>query len=212
MHLWYYFDSEQDLPADTSKLENKCKDLEARSLRNNIRIVGVPEEVANNSTMAVATLLKKDLYLDKEPLWDRYHRTLQPKPKAGELPHAIVARLHYHSNCIDILHRARERWKNNIMDMTIPIFPDHRVKKAQARAAFNKVRRQLRGIKGTRCGSIHPAHLLISYGGEEKVLLSPDEAQSFINKLNTWGHAGKDQNRLHCIELVPHAVYILCSI
>lgn len=53
MHLWYYFDSEQDLPADMSKLENKCEDLEARMLRNNIRIVGVPEEVANNSAVAV---------------------------------------------------------------------------------------------------------------------------------------------------------------
>ncbi|KAL6477028.1 hypothetical protein MHYP_G00155270 [Metynnis hypsauchen] len=39
------------LTANVAKLENKCEDLESRSRRNNIRILGVPA--------AVATLLKE---------------------------------------------------------------------------------------------------------------------------------------------------------
>lgn len=65
-------------------MENKCEDLEARSRRNNLRIVGVPEDSNSSATPeAASTLLKEAFKLDKEPLLDRAHRTLQPKRKPG---------------------------------------------------------------------------------------------------------------------------------
>ncbi|KAI4888216.1 hypothetical protein NFI96_018773 [Prochilodus magdalenae] len=96
----------QSLTANVAKLENKCEDLESRSRRNNIRIAGVPERPDTCTTSAVAALLKESFGLVREPLLDRSHRTLQPKP--GVHPRAIVCSFHYHSDCVDILRSARE--------------------------------------------------------------------------------------------------------
>ncbi|RXN13105.1 putative transposase element L1Md-A101/L1Md-A102/L1Md-A2 [Labeo rohita] len=80
------------LTANIAKLENKCEDLESRTRRNNVRIVGVPEGPNTSTTAAVASLLKEAFNLEKEPLLDRSHRTLQPTPKPGDRPRAIVCR------------------------------------------------------------------------------------------------------------------------
>lgn len=54
--------------------------------------MGVPED-----SSVVSKILGDALNLDKDATVDRSHRTLQPKPKPYEQPHAIVAKHHYHS-------------------------------------------------------------------------------------------------------------------
>ncbi|KAK3517586.1 hypothetical protein QTP70_012945 [Hemibagrus guttatus] len=78
-------DKVDSLLATVAKLEDKCEDLEARSRRNNIRIIGIPEDNPC-TTLAVSDLLKKAFNNDKDIIVDRSHRTLQPKPKPGERP------------------------------------------------------------------------------------------------------------------------------
>lgn len=75
------------------------------SAQQYLRIVGVPRTLSTKSPTAavISTLLKEALKLEKEPLLDRAHHTLQPKPKPGECPRPIIAYLHYHMDCIDIL-------------------------------------------------------------------------------------------------------------
>lgn len=171
------------LTANLAKLENKCEDLESRSRRNNIRIIGVPEGPDSSTTAAVAAMLKEAFDLEKEPLLDRSHRTLQPKPKPGERPRPIVCRFHYHSDCVDILRRARELRQIKVADLTISIFPDFTAKIARARAEFNEVRRQLRGIDGARYGLFHPARLRITYNGVEKDFVSAEKASDYVKTL-----------------------------
>ena len=96
------------LAANVARLENKYEDLESRSRRNNIRISGVPEGPKTCTTVAVTALLREAFNLVKEPLLDRFHWTLQPKPKPGDRPRTTVCRFHYPSDCVDILYRARE--------------------------------------------------------------------------------------------------------
>lgn len=91
--------------ADT--LQNKCDDLEARSRRNNVRLVGAPEDQAC-STPAVSALLKQAFGLKDAPLLDRAHRSLFPVPGRGNPPRVIVARFHYYQDCANILRLARE--------------------------------------------------------------------------------------------------------
>lgn len=173
----------KSLTASVTKLENKCEDLESRSRRNNIRIVGVPEGPNTCTTTAVATLLKEAFGLVKEPLLDRSHRTLQPIPQPGDRPRAIMCRFHYHHDCVDILRRARELRQIKVKDITISVFPDYTAKIARARAAFNEVRRQLRGIDGARYGLIHPARLRITYNGVEKDFVSAEEASVYVKTM-----------------------------
>uniref|UniRef100_A0A8C5H531 L1 transposable element RRM domain-containing protein n=1 Tax=Gouania willdenowi TaxID=441366 RepID=A0A8C5H531_GOUWI len=174
------------LSADVERLENKCEDLESRSRRNNIRIIGIPED-ANIAPNALAGMLKEAFGLDAAPRLDRAHRTLQPKPKPGQRPRAVIARLHYFSDSVDILRKARELRNVKIRDMTIAVFPDLTAKTARERAAFNNVRRRLREIPDLRFGILHPACLRVTYKGVEKEFKTPEEADAYLDKLKVDG-------------------------
>ncbi|KAL7868203.1 hypothetical protein SRHO_G00095870 [Serrasalmus rhombeus] len=171
------------MSASVAKLEDRCEDLEGRSRRNNLRLIGVPEGPSSCSTTAVAALLKEALGLEKEPLLDRSHRSLHPKPKPGERPRAIICRCHHYKDCVDILRRAKELKRINVEDFNIAVFPDHTAKTAKARAAFNDVRRRLRDIEGARYGLLYPARLRITYNGVEKEFVSAEEASSYVKTL-----------------------------
>ncbi|KAL6474787.1 hypothetical protein MHYP_G00158270 [Metynnis hypsauchen] len=123
----------ESLTASVAKLENKCEDLESRSRRNNIRILGVPEGPDTCTTATVAALLKEAFGLIK------------------------------------------------VRDLIISVFPDYTTK--AARAAFNKVRCQLRGIEGAHYGLIHPARLHITYNGVQKDFVSAEEASDYVKTL-----------------------------
>lgn len=143
----------------------------------------MPEGPDTCSTAAVAALLKEAFVLDKEPLLDRSHWTLQPKPKPGERPRAIVCRFHYHSDCVDILRQARELRQIKVRGLTISVFPDYTAKIARARAAFNEIRRQLRGIEGARYGLVYPTRLRITYNGIEEDFVSAEKASEYVKTL-----------------------------
>lgn len=98
----------------------------------------------------------------------------------GGRPRPIVARLHYYSDCVDILNKAKEMKGTKLRNITVSIFPDYTAKTARARAAFNDVRRQLRDISGVRFGLFYPARLRITYGNVQRDFLSPVEAEKYI--------------------------------
>lgn len=77
------------LTKQATRLEDKCEDLEGRSRRNNICVVGVPEGVEGS-------------------LLDRAHRTLREKPREGMPPQPFVARIHLFHVRILILQQAGE--------------------------------------------------------------------------------------------------------
>ncbi|CAL9685159.1 unnamed protein product [Knipowitschia caucasica] len=165
-------------------LENKCEDLEGRSRRNNIRIIGLSEQSDTVTAASTSDLLKEMFNLEKAPLIDRAHRSSTPKPKPGERPRPIIARLHYYADCVGILQRARAQQRIKIGDSTISVFPDHTARTAEARAAFNHIRRQLRDIPGIRYGLMYPALLRITTsGGVTKDFTSPGEAAVFVKTL-----------------------------
>lgn len=173
----------ESLTAKVAILEDKCEDLESRSRRNNIRIIGVGEGPGSCSPSAVAALLKDAFSLAKEPLVDRSHRIFQPNFKPGDRPRAIVCRLHYHSDCVEILRRARELQRIKVGDKTLLVFPDYTQKVARARAAFNEVKRLLRGIEGAKYGLFHPAQLRITFQGSEKKFNSAEKAKEYVKTL-----------------------------
>lgn len=160
-----------------------CVDLDPRSRSNNVRIVGVLKGPDTCTTAAVAALLMEAFDLVKEPLLDHSHRTLLPKTLPGDHPWAIVCRFHYHSDCADIFHHAREHRLIKVRVLTISVFPDYTSMVTRAQAAFIKVRQQLCGIEGARYGLIHPAWLHITYKGVEKDFVSAEEASDYVKTL-----------------------------
>ncbi|KAL6486687.1 hypothetical protein MHYP_G00060790 [Metynnis hypsauchen] len=104
-----------------------------RSRRPNIRIVGIPEgELFTLTTSSVSELLKEASALDKPPLVDCAHHTLAPKPKSGDPPRPVIARLHYYENCVEILRKARRQQRITVSNMKLSVFPDFTAKVARA--------------------------------------------------------------------------------
>uniref|UniRef100_A0A671TXN8 L1 transposable element RRM domain-containing protein n=1 Tax=Sparus aurata TaxID=8175 RepID=A0A671TXN8_SPAAU len=169
------------LKAQSESLQDKCEDLESRSRRNNIRIVGVPES-HDSSTGAVSALLQRAFSLTEAPVLDRSHRALLPAPRQGDRPRVIVARMHYFQDCANILRLAREKQQIKLDGMTISVYPDYTARIARARAGYNGVRQQLRGLEGVRFGILYPARLRITHNNQERIFTTPEEAQTYINK------------------------------
>lgn len=69
-----------------SSLKAKCEDLESRSKRNNVRVVGLREDMeGSQATTSMAKWLHETLHLDSLPVIDWAHRSLRPKPKTGTI-------------------------------------------------------------------------------------------------------------------------------
>lgn len=151
----------------------------AENKRSNIRILNMAEEPGSSSPNSVGKLLKEALKMDKDVLVDRSHRALQTKRADGK-PHAIIAKLHYHQDCVEILRQAREAGPLQYNGSAILIFPDFPPSVARARSAFNEVRKLLRGRDGVRFGILHPARLRITHKGTERQFQDAAEAMAYV--------------------------------
>uniref|UniRef100_A0A096LVD8 L1 transposable element RRM domain-containing protein n=1 Tax=Poecilia formosa TaxID=48698 RepID=A0A096LVD8_POEFO len=172
------------LSAQVLALNRKYEDLESRSRRNNIRIIGLPEERGPVSADTISTLLKDAFGLEKDLVVEprKSHMLLDKGPIVKSYIFDSV-RLHYYSDCADILRRARAQQRVKVGDSTVSIFPDFTPQTAKARAAFNDVRRQLREVPDIRFGLLHPARLRITRGGVRREFTSPVEATAFVKTL-----------------------------
>lgn len=172
------------LTAKVKHLDDRCEDLEGRSRRNNIRLVGLPEgSEGPRPTEFIAKLLKDLLGLDERPMLDRAHRTLRDKPKEGESPRPFVVRVHYFQTRNEILRRAGEIPPLYFQGKRISIFADYTPTVAKKRAAFGNVKRQLRSCPGIKFGLLFPATLKITLpSGDILRFDDPSNANDYFNK------------------------------
>ncbi|KAI4827640.1 hypothetical protein KUCAC02_031023 [Chaenocephalus aceratus] len=86
------------------KLLAKVTDLESRSRRNNIRIVGLPESIEGPHPSTFFPKLLMEVFgegvfgegvLDSPPEYDRAHRSLTDKPKPGQRSRPVTAGHHH---------------------------------------------------------------------------------------------------------------------
>ncbi|RXN02936.1 putative transposase element L1Md-A101/L1Md-A102/L1Md-A2 [Labeo rohita] len=162
----------------------KCEDLEGRSRRNNIRLVGLPEgSEGSRPTEYVARLLQEVLQLRDKPLLDRANRTLRDKPKKGQPPRPLVIRVHYFHVRTEILQRAAELSPLNYDGKRLSIFADYTTAVAKKRSAFRDFKRVLHSCPGVRFGLLFPAVLRITTAdGVSHKFVEPSVALDFIRK------------------------------
>lgn len=92
-------------------LKAQCEDLEARSRRCNVCVMGVKEgrEQGTHPSEYVSEMLKKALAPEKKPTLDRVHRTLRTKPTQDDQPsRAFVVKCHYLREKELLLRKAAE--------------------------------------------------------------------------------------------------------
>ncbi|KAI4903014.1 hypothetical protein NFI96_010054 [Prochilodus magdalenae] len=112
-----------------AKLQAKTTDLESRSRRNNIRIIGLPEEIEGQRPTTFFAGLLFEVFGDafpSPPEVDRVHRALSAKPQTGGKPRAVIIRLHHFQNKERIIREARaRRGKLLFRGKPISIFEDY---------------------------------------------------------------------------------------
>lgn len=175
--------SYKTLAAEHKKLQEKNIDLENRSRRQNIRIIGIPEgSEANKPTDFVAKFLIKTLgeeNFDGSILIDRAHRSLAPKPRAGERPRPMIARLHYYTDKDKIMSLSRSKGALLFEGSPVHIFPDMSPEVGRQRAAFNSVKVKLRNA-GIPYRMLFPAKLEITMDGSRMSFSDPRAVERLI--------------------------------
>lgn len=171
------------LKEENGSLKLKVDDLEGRSRRNNIKIIGIPEkEEEGRPTEFVEALLPKLLgeeNFQSPVVIDRAHRILGRQPAAGAKPRAIIARVHFYREKERILRIRRERqleYKGN----KVLIFPDYTTEVMRQRREYTEVLQKLRELKMDH-SLLFPARLRIKHQDRFRVFSTPGEAMTFIN-------------------------------
>ncbi|XP_062382893.1 uncharacterized protein LOC134070525 [Sardina pilchardus] len=161
--------------------EEKGLDLESRSRRQNIRLIGIEEgKEGNNPRQFCAAALKEILDLEDTPRLDRGHRSLAPKPRDGERPRPFIIRVHHGDVKDRILRVSSQKKQLFYNEKRVHIFPDFAPEVAKKRAAFAEARQLLKGIKDVKFGLRFPAIFRVTFKGEEKSFTNPELAVSYI--------------------------------
>lgn len=170
------------LQTEVTALSLKCEDLESRSRRNNIRLIGISEgEEGNRPTEFVSNFLRDLLNMEEKPLLDRAHRSLQPKPKPGQPPRPFIIRVHFFHIREQILQAARQEGRLTYKGKPVFLFPDLTANEAKKRAAFGEVRKFIRNVEGARFGFRHPARFRITLpGNTEQLFTDPLKAMEYV--------------------------------
>lgn len=176
--------SNQAIAKDCKKLQDKCLDLENRSRRQNLRLVGIEEGAEGGNIIRFLTEFFPDVLgaenFHSPVIIDRAHRTLAPRPAAGERPRAILVRLHYMDK-LKILDLGKAKGRLMYKGAQVHIFPDMSPEVTRLRAAFNPVKRKL--CEANIAYSLfYPARLAITVDGIRHSFDSPRAAKEFFNQ------------------------------
>lgn len=177
--------SQQELTKKCKHLQEKCLDLENRSRRRNLRIVGVPEnsETGNMLTFIPGFLrdaLGGDIF--NSPLViDRAHRSLGPKPSPNDRPRTIVVCFHYYADKQKVLDTAKAKGNLVYKGRQVHIFPDVSPEVGKLRSAFNGVKKMFREA-GVPYSLFFPARLAVTLDGIRHTFDSPQAARVFYDQ------------------------------
>uniref|UniRef100_H3A5S1 L1 transposable element RRM domain-containing protein n=1 Tax=Latimeria chalumnae TaxID=7897 RepID=H3A5S1_LATCH len=142
-----------ELKAQIKELYAKINDQENQARQNNSRILGFPEGIEEKELPALLNL-PSETHLE----FERVHHSLGPKPKEGQCPRALIAKLLRFPIKEQILRAAREASPLEWNGHKIMVFQDLSRDLQDHRRQFNPVKRILRQ-RGIKYGLFYPATL-----------------------------------------------------
>ena len=169
-----------------AKLQAKVLELEGRSRRNNIRIIGLPECIeGSHPTEFFAGLLVEVLgeqVLTSTPELGRAHRALTSKPGQGEKPRSVVICFHKFQTR-DLVVRESRKMRGRLWYRGDPvhIFEDYSSDMLKQRSEYRDIMRELYNL-GLKSALHFPAKLFVTLKNQgKKRLFFPQEAQEFVS-------------------------------
>lgn len=175
------------LSQENNALKEKVAYLENYTRRQNIRIVGIPENVEGPRPSEFVTKLLMDALgedsFENPPSVDRAHRTLAPKPVDGvNKPRPLIIKLHHFQTKELILRLARQKGPLSYNGTKFHIFPDYSPDVNKRRAAFAETKKQLHAAK-IQFGLYYPATLQFTHNGKRMRFTDPTMALTYVNKI-----------------------------
>lgn len=176
-----------ELQKENRALHAKVIDLEARSRRQNIKIVGLPEKIEGARPVDFLEKFIPELLgasnFPKPVVVDRAHRLGNRSNEDGEArPRVMIARIHHFQVKEKILRLSHQQFPLTHNGRAIHIFPDYPAEVIKQRQAFEGVRDRLKGA-GAKVGFRYPARLRVTVGTSEQVFSTPQEAEQFAMTL-----------------------------
>ncbi|CAH2324721.1 Hypothetical predicted protein [Pelobates cultripes] len=175
-------------------MEHKITDLEDRMRRNNLRIRGIPEDVAPDHLQAYIRGMFKKLAPDIPSdmlLLDRVHRMPRPKFLPALAPRDTLLRVHYY-HVKDLLLKTAKRRTTPLENYPqLKIFADLSATTLNRRKEFAQVITTLRA-HGLRFRWGFPTKVIVTKDNTTQVITSPEEG---LRKLQTWGFLEQTEER-----------------
>ncbi|RXN18146.1 LINE-1 type transposase domain-containing 1 [Labeo rohita] len=172
----------QSLERDNEELKSKADDLENRSRQNNLRILGIPENVEASRPSHFMVSFFMELFgdeLSQTPEIERAHRSLAPKPRSGVPPRPMIVRFLRFQMREEILRLSREHGELHYKESKILIFPDFSAELKKRRDQFKSVKADLHGAD-VKFRMLYPCRPLISFNGESRSFATPNAASKFL--------------------------------
>ncbi|XP_073405639.1 uncharacterized protein [Dendrobates tinctorius] len=165
-------------------LINKTDDLENRSRRNNVRLVGIPEKTEGNDTTKFIEKWLQDKIggdnLSKMFVVERAHRVpMKPLPM-GSPPRTVLAKILNYRDRDAILRCVRTAEDMCINGQKISIYPDYSAEVQKQRMSYGGVKRRLRDLKLVY-STLFPAKLRVVALGTVHFFPTPEDATKWLD-------------------------------
>lgn len=165
-------------------LLTKVDDLENRSRRNNIRLVGVPEKSEGRDPVAFFEAWLTDLVgrdcLSTHFSIERAHRVPMRAPPPGAPPRPILLKLLHFRDRDAALRKAREKGDLTIDGHKVSLFPDFSGEIQRQRMQFQDIKKRLRGI-GIPYSMQYPARLRVAALNNTHFFDTPKAALTWLD-------------------------------
>ncbi len=176
-----------DLGNQLERLTEKMTDMEDRSRRNNVQLVGLPEGAEGsdaagflrvNLSKWIPSLRGRDIEIDQA------HRVYDGG-RGSNRPRTLIFRvLRWHDRS-EILKGARQAYPVKCAqdNVTLLFFPDFSPATAARRKAFNPVLKKMTAL-GLQPFLTNPVVIKLRQKGEQRSFDSPQKAEDFISSLS----------------------------
>lgn len=167
-------------------LYEKVVDLEARSRRQNIKIIGLAENIENGRPVDFVANLFPTLFgrehFSKPVEVDRAHRLGSRPANNANGPRVLIAKITSYRVKEMIMQLAKQQAPLMYQGQRIHIFPDFPVEIMKQRQHFEDSRKRLKAA-GIRTGFIYPARLIVTHGNVTSRFNTPEEATRYADSM-----------------------------
>lgn len=167
------------------RMTDKCLDLESRTRRYNLRILGVKEGREGHESQActfVTDLLKDVFELSEEPRIDVANR-VGYVAQGKKYSRQIIVKFRDISSVEFILKKIIHGKKLTYRGDNLRIFRDYSPEVVQKMRLFTPARHTLRDVPGVRYGIYFPGKMKISYNGVERSFAVPGKALNYAEDI-----------------------------